>query len=102
MRSIVTDQLVVEVILHGLDAVIALLTPHSPEVLVEQGLVRALDEAVRLRTPYASGTVLDLFELKEQIVGQIAQHFRQCLLKSFEHALYAPIAYSFIRSRSLR
>ena len=67
--GIVTDQVIVEVLLHGLDAVIELLPPHDPEVLVEQRPVQALHEAVRLRTPLAGGAVFDLFELKEQFVG---------------------------------
>ena len=46
------------------NAAIELLPPHDLEVLVEQGPVQALHEAVRLRSPYAGGAVLELFKLK--------------------------------------
>lgn len=61
--GMVADQVGVEVGLHGFDAVVELLTPHDAEVLVQQGAVEALDEAVGLRPSHPGGSVLDLLEL---------------------------------------
>lgn len=61
--GIVADEVGVEVGLHGLDAFVELLPPHDAEVLVQQGAMQALDEAVGLRPAHLGGAVLDLFQL---------------------------------------
>ena len=66
--GIVVDEEGVEVLLHGIDALVELLPSHDPEVLVEQGPVQALYEAVGLRPPHLGRAVLDLLELQEQLI----------------------------------
>ena len=43
----------------------------DPEVLVEQCPEHALHKAVRLRPPHSRSTVLDLFQLQEQLAGML-------------------------------
>lgn len=55
--------------LHLLDGLEPGAPAFDPEVLVEQGTVQALDDAVRLRPADPGGLVHDVLELKEQLVG---------------------------------
>src|SRR3546814_4889219 len=54
------------------DLLVLLLATLDAEVLGEQGAVQAFDKAVGLRALDAGGTVLDLLELEEQLVGMAA------------------------------
>ena len=67
--GVVGDQIGVEVVLHGFEAAVELLPSHDSEVLVEQGSVQALDEAVGLGPADPGGAVFDLLDLEEQLKG---------------------------------
>jgi hypothetical protein len=56
------------VALHLLERLVPLRPAGDPQVLVEQGPMEALDEAVALRPADRRRAVLDLFELQEQFV----------------------------------
>ena len=67
--GVVRDQVGVEVGLHLGDALVELGSAHDAEVFVEQGPVQVLDEAVGRGSADLGGAVLDVPELKEQLVG---------------------------------
>ena len=67
--SIVADEVGVEADLHGRNAFMEVLVSHDAKVLVEQGAVQALDEALGLRPSGLCGAVLDLFRLEDLLVG---------------------------------
>ncbi len=66
---IVVGEVGVEVGLHLLDGLVPLLAAGDAKVLIEQGKVQALDEAIALRALDQGGAVLDLLELEEELVG---------------------------------
>ena len=65
-QGVVSDQVSVEVGLHLGDALVELGSAQDAEVLVEEGPVKALDEAVGLGSADLGGAVLDVLELEEQ------------------------------------
>lgn len=67
--GIVGDEIGVESGLHFLDGLEPGAAAFDAEVLVEQGAVEALDDAVGLRSADLGLAVLDAFELEEQLVG---------------------------------
>lgn len=68
---IVADQVVVENGLHLVDGFEPGAATLDPEVLVEQGAVQPLDDAVGLRPLHPCGAVVDVLELQEQLVGML-------------------------------
>lgn len=68
---VVDDQIIVQVLLHLFQGLVPLGAPLDAEVFVQQGAVQPLDEAVALRSPNLGGAVLDLFELKEQLIRML-------------------------------
>ena len=52
-----------------LDRLVPLRASDDPEVLIEQGAVEALDEAIGLRPAHLRGPVLDALELQEELLG---------------------------------
>lgn len=75
---IVTDEEVVENGLHFLDGFEPGAATLDAEVLVEQGAVEALDDAVGLRTLHPGRAVLDLLQLQEEFVGVLVGPARAC------------------------
>ena len=65
---IIGDKISVENDLHLVDGFEPCLATFDTEVLVEEGAMEALDDAVGLRAFHAGGTVFDVFELQEQLV----------------------------------
>lgn len=66
--GVVVAVICVEVLLHLLDALVELSLSRDAEVLVEEGPVQPLDEAVGLGPADLGGSVLDALELEEQLV----------------------------------
>jgi len=66
---VVVVQVGVEVLLHLLNGLVPGLAALDPEMLVQQRPVKALDKAVALWPANFGGTMLDPFELQEQLVG---------------------------------
>ena len=73
MRTVlvVSLQVCVERRLHFLDRLEPGAAAFDAEVLVEQGTVQALDDAVGLRALHLGASVLDALELQEQLVGML-------------------------------
>ena len=68
---VVGDQIVVQVLLHLFQGLVPLGASLDAEMLVQQGAVQPFDEAVALWPPILGGAVLDLFELKEQLIRML-------------------------------
>ena len=66
--GVVVDEEGVEVLLHGLDGLVPVLSAGDPEVFIQQGAVQALDEAVALRSSDPGGAMFDALQLKEEFV----------------------------------
>ena len=71
MRSfgIVFDEVLIKNDLHLLEGLEPGAAALDPEMLVEQGAVPALDDAIGLRPVDPGSLVLDVFELQKQLVG---------------------------------
>lgn len=57
--DIVIDLVAVQAFLHGLDAVIEIISSHDSKIFVEQGLVQVFDETARLRSPHSGCAEFD-------------------------------------------
>jgi len=66
---VVVFEVNVEVSLRLLDAFLPLGSPLDTEVLIEQGALQSLHVTVALWTANSGGSVLDAFQLKEQLIG---------------------------------
>ena len=66
--GIVDDEIGVENHLHFLNSFEPGFAALDAEVLIQQGAMESLDDAVRLRALHAGGAVGDIFELEEQFV----------------------------------
>ncbi len=67
--GVVTDEVGFQIALHFIDTFVEFGPPHDAEVFVEQGAVQAFDVTVRLWPSDLCGSMLNLFELQEQLVG---------------------------------
>ena len=65
---VVVFALIIAVGLHLVDTVIPLGSAHNAKVLIEQGTMRPLDEAIALRATDLGGAMLNPFELQEQLI----------------------------------